>query len=253
MQIQKRNACATVLHYATYADVSTAEMLLNAKADVNVTDELGYIPMHYVVSRTSSLIKRMVHLGADIEKCDIYGRTPLLRACRYGNAYTAEELLACGADINVRDVDGLTPIVQAVRSDCHDTISVLLSSPSLRFEADDGNKSDFFSHVALYSDIQTLVIFKEEWPIGTVFEETFDLPQAWKWAQFRRDYNASWSKERTRPADEDPIAWHEAFTEMIITFIERSRQASHSEDEIWEDAREQPEDPSLALNATNSA
>ena len=240
----------TPLHYAVSADVSTAEIMLDAKADVNVTDDWGRAPMHYVNFRTNSLITRMVGLGANIEKRDLNRQTPLLVACQYGHAYTAKELLACGADVNVRDVNGRTPIGWAVTFNHHNAISILLSSPSLRFGADDGNKSDFFSHVAFCSDIQTLIILEEEWPIGTGFEETFDVREALEWARLRRDYNASWAKKLTRPGDEDPIAWHDAFTEMITTLNERSKQASDSDDEIWEDAREQSEDPSLALDAT---
>ena len=233
----------TPLHYAASADVSTAEILLDAKADVNVTDEFGRTPMHYVNFRTNSLITRMVGLGANIEKRDLNGQTPLLVACQYGHAYTVKELLACGADVNVCDVDGFTPIVQAVKFNRHSAISILLSSPSLRFGADDRNESDFFSHVALYSDVQTLIILEEEWQIGTGFEETFDVCEALELARYRRDYNALWSKEFTRPEDEDPVAWHEAFIEMINTIIKRSEQASDSEDEIWEDARVQSENP----------
>ena len=241
------------LHFALGADVSTAEMLLDAKADVNTTDERGAIPMHYVTSRTSSLIKRMVDLGADIEKREAYGQTPLSAACLYGQAYTAKELLECGADINVREAKGLTPIVQAVIFNHHRTILILLSNPALRFEADDGNKSNFFAYVAVHGDVQTLGIFKNRWPRGTGFEETFDVRKALECARIRRDFNASWSKGIMLYRDEDPTAWHEAFTEMINKISQRSKQASDSEDEIWEDAREKPEDPSLALNATISA
>ena len=246
---EKRDATnCSPLHFASWTDVSTAEVLLDAKADVNITDMWGAIPMHFVTSRTCSLIRRMVDLGADIEKRDDFGYTPLLRACQYGRAYTAKELLDCGADINVRGVNGISPIRWAVKCNHHKTLSMLLSNPSLRFEADDGNKSDFFSHVAFRSNVRTLVILEDEWPIRTGFEETFDVRKALKCARRRRDFNAAWSKKWMSPRDEDPVAWHEAFTEMIDTIIEGSRQVSHSEDEIWEDAREQPEDPSLALN-----
>ena len=241
------------LHFATSADVLTAEVLLDAKAGVNVTNEWGAIPMHYVTSRTSSLVKRMVDLGADIEKHDARGQTPLLIACRYGHAYTAKELLDCGADINVRDVHRYYPILYAVIYNHQHIISILLSNPYLRFEANDGNKLDFFTDVAVHSNVQTLVILKDQWAIGTSFEETFDVDEALEWARWRRDFNASWSNKFTRPRDEDPIAWHEAFTEMINKIIERSKQASDLEDEIWEDAREQPEDLSLAPDATISA
>ena len=241
------------LHYAASTDVSTAEILLDAKADVNVADYLDATPMHYVISQTSSLIKRMVDFGADIEKRNIFGQTPLSRACRYGHAYTAKELLDCGADINARNLNGHPPIFLAVINNHDHTISILLSNSSLRFEANDGNKSKFFAYVANLGDVQTLVMLKEEWPIETGLEETFDVREALEWARSQRDYNASWSNDFARPRDEDPIAWHDAFTEMINTLIERSKQASDSEDEIWEYAREQPDDPSFASDATISA
>ena len=247
-----KNDCSP-LHFAATADVSTAEMLLDAKADVNVTDEWGAIPMHYVTSQTSSLIKRMVDLGADIEKRDAFGQTPLLSACLYGQANAAKELLACGADINVWDLNGHTSIFLAVMSNNHHIISILLSIPSLRFETDDREKSKLLSYVAVYSNFQTLIRLKDQWPTGTSFEERFDEREALELARSRRDFNASWSKEFVLPRDKDPIAWHEAFTEMINEIIERSKQASYLEDEIWEDAREQPEDLSLALHSTSSA
>ena len=241
------------LHSAVSANLSTAEMLLDAKANVNVSTCWGATPMHFVTSRTSSLIKRMVDLGADIEKPDAYGTTPLLSACRDGQAYAVKELLACGADIHACNQLGFTPISVAVIYDRHDVISILLSNSSLQIGSDDGNKSDFFSYVALYSGFQTLLTLQDQWPITTHFEERFDVHEAWQLARIRRDSNASWSKQTVRPMDEDPIAWHEAFTEMINAIIARSKQASPPEDEIWEDAREQPEDPSLALSAIVSA
>ena len=241
------------LHLALGADLSTTEMLLDAKADVNIANDLGEIPLHYVTSQTSSLIKRMVDLGADIEKRDSDGETPLLDACRDGAADVAKELLACGADINGRGLYGFTPILEAVTWDHHRVISILLSNPSLQIEADDGNKSNLFLFVAVLCGVQTLLTLQDHWPTSTSFEEKFDVLHALKWARYRRDFNASWSKEFVYPMDEDPIAWHEAYMEMINTIIARSKQASDLENEIWEDAREQPEDQSLALNATVSA
>ena len=241
------------LHLALLADLSTAEMLLDAKADVNIANDNGEIPLHYVTSRTSSLIKRMVDLGADIEKRNLNGETPLLSTCQYGQADAAKELLACGADINVRCPNGITPIVLVLIFDHHSVVSILLSNPSLQIEADNGNKSEFFSHVAVHSGVQTLLTLQDHWPTSTSFEEKFDVRDALEWAQNRRDFNALWSKQTVRPGDEDPIAWHDAFTDMINTIIERSKQASHLENEIWEDAREQQEDLPLALNATVTA
>ena len=233
------------LHFAVSVDVSTTEMLLDAQADVNTTDEWGAIPLHNVTSRTSSLIKRMVDLGADLEKVDAFGRTPLLSACQYGQAYAVKELLACGANINVRSINEPTPILRAVIYNHHQTISVLLSDPNLYFETDDddddGRIPKFLFCVAVCSDIRTLTVLKDQWPIRrTGFEkERFDMPTALNRARHRRNFNLSWSKEFMRPRDEDPIAWHIAFSEMIDTIVERSRHAFDSEDEAWEDAKEE--------------
>ena len=239
------------LHFAVVTDASTTEMLLDARADVNIENDLGAIPTHCVTSRTSSLVKRMVALGADIEKRDYLGYTSLSKACERGSACAVKELLACGANINVRNLQEETPMLIAVIYDHHHVISILLSSPSLHIEAieaDDGYKSDLFSYVAMYSDVLTLLTLKDQWPITTDFEARFDVHQALELAQSRRDSNAAWSKRMALPQDEDPTAWHEAFTDMMDTIIERSKQASPPEDETWEDAREQPEDLSLALS-----
>ena len=238
------------LHSASFADLSTAEMLLDAKANVNVSNCWGATPMHYVTSRTRSLIKRMVGLGADIDKRESSGDTPLLHACRYGEAYAVKELLACGADINARNHHGWTPISLAIKYDHHHVISILLTDPSLQLEADGGHKSDLLWRLALYGSVQTLLTLQDQWPITTDFETRFDVHEALELAQSRRDSNAAWSKRMALPQDEDPTAWHEAFTDMMDTIIERSKQASDLEDETWEDAREQPEEPSLALSAT---
>ena len=175
------------LHLAVEADLSTAEMLLDARPDVNIADDFGAIPMHYIISRTSSLIKRMVDLGADIEKRDSSGNTPLLYACRSGQAYAVKELLAWAADINVRNLYGYTPILLAVKYYHHHVISILLSNPSLQIKADDGKQSNFFSSVAIFSDVQTLLTLQDQWPTEPSFEERFDVRDALEWAQNRRD------------------------------------------------------------------
>ena len=212
------------------AEVSAAELLLDAKADVNTMDEWGSIPMHYVSWRTSSLVKRMVDLGADIEKRDIYGRTPLLYASRYGQFEAVKELLACGADINAYDLDGSTPIRHAVVFNYHQLISILLSNPFLRFEADDGSKSKFFSDIVLYSTVPTLVVLGNEWPRGPGLTEKFDVCRALEWARWRRHFNAAWSQKWVFPPDEDPTAWYEVFEDMMNTIMSRSQQACILED-----------------------
>ena len=214
----------------TSAEVSAAELLLDAKADVNTTDEWGSIPMHYVTWRTSSLVKRMVDLGADIEKRDIRGRTPLLFASRSGQSEAVKELLACGADINAYDLYGNTSILLAVVLDYQQIISILLSNPFLRFEADDGSKSSFFSGIALYGTVLTLVLLRNEWPRGLGFTEKFDVCRALEWARWRRHSNAAWSQECVCPPDEDPTAWYEAFEDMMDTIMNRSPQACILED-----------------------
>ncbi|ORX63233.1 ankyrin, partial [Anaeromyces robustus] len=55
-------------------------------------------------------IRFLVEQGANINKIDNQGKTPLFIACRKGNESIIRFLVEQGADINKDTMDGITPL-----------------------------------------------------------------------------------------------------------------------------------------------
>ena len=99
----------TALHYAaTGADpvfigcddlvqARTVRKLVELGADVNVSNDKGWTPMHAAATRghTCTVI-RLAALGAHVRAQDYHGRCPLHMAARWGWSSTVEALLTLG-------------------------------------------------------------------------------------------------------------------------------------------------------------
>ena len=230
------------LHLAVQTDVAVAELLLAKKVDVNAADYRGRTPMHFISSRTSSLIKPMMRLGTILETRDQDGDTPLIEACFQDQIKVVAELLACGADINICNFQGNNSILMVICRNHFDILSMLLSDLNLRFGASHRDCFMFFTFVAFWTyDIRIFDVLKDKWPIQTDFEARFDIDRALGNARWRRDYQTQWSKKCGRPRDEGPESWYSMFEDMISTSVEKQRQAADEGIEIWEDARERQE------------
>ncbi len=59
------------------------------------------------------IIRLLVRLGADINRPNAAGDTPLLQAISQGNRVLAKHLIAQGADVNLPDSTGKTPLQRA--------------------------------------------------------------------------------------------------------------------------------------------
>ncbi len=77
-----------------------AKELIRAGADVNAVDNEGLGALAWAASRGDfpETIALLATLGADYNKPDIHGMTPLIRAAFMGHAGTASTLLTVGAD-----------------------------------------------------------------------------------------------------------------------------------------------------------
>ena len=88
-------------------------ILINAGADINATDNNGHTPLFYVArySKTPKTVEALVKLGADINTRDNNGDTPLFMAA-YGNKNPEiiKSLIKYGADVNIRDDSGKTAL-----------------------------------------------------------------------------------------------------------------------------------------------
>ena len=96
-------------------DVNMAKTLLDAKADVNQTDDKGYTPLILATYNDNfEVADLLLKHGANIEAKDHSGRTALMGAAFKGNEREVKLLLDNGANANAADSKGLTSMMYAV-------------------------------------------------------------------------------------------------------------------------------------------
>ncbi len=100
-------------------DITEIQKLIEAGADVNVTNSNGETPLYVASSKNQTeVVKLLLEAGADVNKGRIEdGYTPL-HVASHGNFRVVKLLLDAGADVNVKATIGLfeeiTPVGVAV-------------------------------------------------------------------------------------------------------------------------------------------
>lgn len=104
-------------------DASPLQVLIGAGANGKARDKLGNTPLHWCVrpgwwGADLSKVDRLVQSEAlaTINAVNELGWTPLMEACRTGDAGIVEYLLRKGADPNAQNHEGWTPLMIAVGS-----------------------------------------------------------------------------------------------------------------------------------------
>ena len=83
--------------------------LLEAGANPNQPGKFGNVPMLY--AKSNAIVERLIDHGADVNKANNYGASPLHGFIMKGMSPAAVEvLLAAGAHVNARDEEGNTPL-----------------------------------------------------------------------------------------------------------------------------------------------
>ncbi len=91
----------TALHYAArYGRVETARWLIGQKADVNTVSYNRYTPMHMVSD--GALAELLIKAGADLDRKDAWGNTPLQRAAEENRSAVVDAILASGYKLDLR-------------------------------------------------------------------------------------------------------------------------------------------------------
>jgi len=126
----------TVIFFSHDKDrsISLIDALLEAGADINKTDALGNTPLHHACHDNEvnvDVISHLISKGADINvrNCsDERGRTPLHKAVIEGNYEKTEVLLEAGADIDPLDGDGHSAYVMAIILDFMEIAGMLIEN-----------------------------------------------------------------------------------------------------------------------------
>ena len=109
-------------------DTAGVRALLDARADVNATQQDGTAPLHWAVDRDSpEIVQMLIRAGANVKAANRYGATPLWLASVNGNARTIAMLLEAGADASAANADGETSLMVASRTGKPDAVSALLA------------------------------------------------------------------------------------------------------------------------------
>jgi hypothetical protein len=88
-----------------------ARLLLDAGADANKTDRLGSTPLHSAAEwGHAQVVSALVKAAARVSASDKNGSTPLHAAAEWGHTEVAKILLGAGADANATDSNGETPL-----------------------------------------------------------------------------------------------------------------------------------------------
>jgi uncharacterized protein len=100
------------LHRAAFnGHLETVKALLAAGADVNKPDLHGWSPLHFAALKGhDAVVQALVDYNAEVDNHDFHGWTPLRLAAFKGHDAVVQILIAADADVNKPDSDGYTPL-----------------------------------------------------------------------------------------------------------------------------------------------
>jgi len=117
---------ATALHWASYwDDLGTADLLIRARANVNVANDLGVTPL--ALASSNGMLEKLLAAGANPNVVMTTGESPLMAAARAGTAEMVKTLLSHGADVKAKEnVHGQDALMWAISQKHPDIVRVLI-------------------------------------------------------------------------------------------------------------------------------
>ena len=116
-------------------DVPEVRRLLDGGTpDVNALDQWGTTALSHAIAvhqhpGAEPLVSLLIEHGADVNRPDVYGHTPLMWCVSMGDASLTEQLLREGADVHARRPDGTSILHVAVHSEVQqDIVRMLLAA-----------------------------------------------------------------------------------------------------------------------------
>ena len=147
------NEGKTALFYAVqeWDNESVVRALVDGGADVNRTDNEGKTALFYAVEKwdNESVVRALVDGGADVNRTDNEGKTALFYAVQEWDESVVHALVDCGADVKRTDNEGKTALFYAVQEwDNESVVRALLDGGA------DANRTDIEGKTALFYAVQ---------------------------------------------------------------------------------------------------
>ena len=158
----------SVLHHAVYMeDIKSVKLLLSSsKEEVNKLNIYDKTPLHVAMEKQHRQIAEiLIGSGADINAPDIYGNTPLHCALIWGGNITCVRLLLEQETINTNQQDnmGQTPLHMAVRKDITAEIAKMLigKDANINIQDEDGRTPlHIAANAGCYKSVQLLLLIE---------------------------------------------------------------------------------------------
>jgi len=120
----------TAMHHACrLGHIHIAELLLKFGADINKPNFFGESPLFCASMRgRTGVVEFLLQKGANINEVNDHGRTPLSRAISNGKLLTVASLLKYGADTNLAaTTNGQTPLLITCKKGNEEMLELLLN------------------------------------------------------------------------------------------------------------------------------
>ena len=118
--VNKNNVTALMIAFEK-GNEGAINALLNAGADLNITDVEGNSGVHHAVilNCNSKILQAVINQNVNVNATNMKNETALMIACQKGNESAIHILMNAGADPNIVDVDGNSGVHHAVIEDCN--------------------------------------------------------------------------------------------------------------------------------------
>lgn len=104
------------------------KFLVSVGADIDKADDQGWTPLFLAVNLgQKDIVHCLLEHGAQLDKPDKYGNTPIHSTPFHNASKIIQDLLLFGDDINRKNHNGETPLMNAVRANKLDTVKFLLN------------------------------------------------------------------------------------------------------------------------------
>ena len=225
----------TSLHSGVFGNSRCLELLLRAKADVELKNIHGQTALHYISAHGWDItsLNLLLRYGANIETTDPIGQTPLHYAVVSDNHFMVSSLLERGAKINARTTDGGNCLHRALYYHSHNSLRILLDNTDFHYNLKFDNGMTILHFAAVNADIESLYILmsKPLYELDTAEEDVYGWT-AVQYAQHRKLKNKEWPREFFRPRDNDPTEWYNVFEELLDSIIEAQASMAGSIDDV---------------------